>query len=304
MAVKRAALGRGLDSLFEDNGIEEQTSASSAVKLRIMDCEPNKDQPRRDFDETAMAELSKSIAEHGVLQPILVRPIPGGAYQIIAGERRWRAARAAGLSEIPVVIREFTDEQAMAAALIENLQREDLNPLEEALGYHQLMTTFRLTQEEVAERLGKSRPAVANALRLLRLPEPVREMVREGRLSAGHARALLGLSYTIHTEEAAERIAQGDLSVRDAEKLVKHYNKPIEQEEASGLPRQKINELFGLTPRRASFFDEVELSLGQALGRKIKVVTSGKENRGQIVIDFYEQDDLARIARALELIEN
>jgi len=295
----KSRLGRGLDSLFEDNGIEEQTSVSSHLKLRVMDCEPNKDQPRQGFDEEAMAELGRSIAEHGVLQPILVRPIPGGAYQIIAGERRWRAARAAGLSEIPAVIREFSDEQAMAAALIENLQREDLNPLEEAVGYHQLMTTFRLTQEEAAERLGKSRPAVANALRLLRLPEPVREMVRAGRLSAGHARTLLGLTYAnINAERAAEEIADRDLSVRDAEKLVKQYNKTPMPKDVTTPPADAFN----LKPRRASFFDEVELSLGQALGRKIKVVTSGKEDKGQIVIDFYEQEDLARIARALELI--
>lgn len=298
MPPVKSRLGRGLDSLFEDNGIEE-TSAAGHLKLRVMDCEPNKSQPRQDFDETALAELSRSIAAHGVLQPILVRPIPGGAYQIIAGERRWRAARAAGLSEIPAVVREFTDEQAMAAALIENLQRENLNPLEEALGYHQLMTAFRLTQEEVAERLGKSRPAVANALRLLRLPEPVREMVRDGKLSAGHARTLLGLSHVRHTEKAAEEIANGELSVREAEKLVKHYNKtPVEGDAAKVLA-----EMISHIPRRASFFDEVELSLGQAMGRKIKVVTSGKENRGQIVIDFYEQDDLARIAKALEAFE-
>ena len=303
MAVKRSALGRGLDSLFEDNGIEEQTAASSNLKLRIMDCEPNKEQPRHSFDETALAELSKSIAEHGVLQPILVRPIPGGAYQIIAGERRWRAARAAGLSEIPAVIREMTEEEAMAAALIENLQREDLNPMEEALGYHTLMTTFRLTQEEAAERLGKSRPAVANALRLLRLPEAVREMVRDGRLNAGHARTLLGLTYSIHTEEVAEQIIEEDLSVRETERLVKSYNRTPMGEPEPDETTVRINEMFGL-PRRHSFFDEVELSLAQALGRKIKVVTTGKEEKGQIVIDFFERDDLQRIAKALEAVEN
>jgi len=303
MAVKRSALGRGLDSLFEDNGMEEQTAASSNLKLRIMDCEPNKEQPRQAFDETALAELSKSIAEHGVLQPILVRPIPGGAYQIIAGERRWRAARAAGLSEIPAVIREMTEEEAMAAALIENLQREDLNPMEEALGYHTLMTTFRLTQEEAAERLGKSRPSVANALRLLRLPEPVREMVRDGRLNAGHARTLLGLAYPMHAEEVAQQIVAEDLSVRETERLVKHYNKTPSGEAPPDETTIRMNEMFGLT-RRHSFYDEVELSLAQALGRKIKVVTSGKEDRGQIVIDFFERDDLQRIAKALEAVEN
>ncbi|MDR0530457.1 MAG: ParB/RepB/Spo0J family partition protein [Oscillospiraceae bacterium] len=293
MAVKRG-LGRGLDSLFEENGGLEEQSAGQ-TKLRIMDVEPNREQPRTAFDETALAELTKSVAEHGVLQPILVRPLPSGAYQIIAGERRWRAARAAGLGEIPVVIRELTDEQAMAAALIENLQREDLNPMEEAAGYQKLMDTFDLTQEEVAGRLGKSRPAVANALRLLKLPGSVQGMVREGFLSAGHARALLGVDPEAGVEIAANQMVRDRMSVREAERYVKQFNK--EQSDQSVRVKPDTQR------RRAVFFDEVELSLGQALGRKIKVVTPGKEDRGQLVIDFFDREDLYQIAQALDHLE-
>ena len=283
--VKKGGLGRGLDSLFEDNGgLEEQ--AANQVKLRIMDMEPNREQPRQDFDEEALAELSRSIAEHGVLQPILVRPMPDGAYQIIAGERRWRAARAAGLAEVPVAIRELSDEEAMAAALIENLQREDLNPMEEALGYQRLMKTFDLTQEEVSRRLGKSRPVVANALRLLNLPKATAELVREGRLSSGHARALLGLDNKIMVDALAEEIAAGDVSVREAERLVKRQNSAWDKTPAN-------------PPRRAAFFDEVQLSLEAALGRRVKVNTSGKEENGTLVIDFFDQEDLQVLANML-----
>jgi len=285
MPVKKGGLGRGLDSLFEENGGLDEQAAASAVKLRMMDVEPNRDQPRRDFDEASLAELSRSIAEHGVLQPILVRPLTSGAYQIIAGERRWRAARTAGLSEIPVVIREFTDEQSMAAALIENLQREDLNPMEEAAGYLKLMDAFGLTQEEVARRLGKSRPAVANALRLLKLPQSVREMVRAGALSSGHARALLGLDNPAMIEPLAAEIVSKECSVRETEQLVKRHNKHPEES--------------GPAPRRASFFDEVQLSLSQALGRKIKVVTRGRTEEGTLVIDFFDREDLKEIAQSL-----
>jgi len=291
---KKGGLGRGLDSLFEDNGGIEETLQSGHVKLRIMDVEPNRDQPRRDFDEEAMAELSRSIAEHGVLQPILVRPLPGGAYQIIAGERRWRAARAAGLNEIPVVIRELTDEQAMAAALIENLQREDLNPMEEALGYQKLMDAFALTQEEAARRLGKSRPAVANALRLLRLPGRVQALVRAARLSSGHARALLGLENPVMMESLAEEVAEGECSVRETERLVKQHNAAWKRLAEGG------GDSAGPKPqRRASYFDEVQLSLSESMGRKIKVVTRGKAEEGTLVIDFFDREDLKVIAQCL-----
>ena len=182
MAAKKGGLGRGLDALFADNSIEEIAS-TSAVKLKIMDIEPNRDQPRKIFDEDALAELADSIAKHGVIQPLLVRPMPDGSYQLVAGERRWRASRMAGLTEVPVVIKELSDDEAMALALIENLQREDLNAIEEAQGIKALMDTLSLTQDEAAERVGKSRPAVANALRLLKLPDSVIALVSDGKLS-------------------------------------------------------------------------------------------------------------------------
>jgi len=286
--VKKGGLGRGLDSLFEENGgLEEQVSSQNQMKLRMMDMEPNPEQPRQDFDDEALTELSRSIAEHGVLQPILVRPMPSGAYQIIAGERRWRAARAAGLTEVPVVIRELSDEEAMAAALIENLQREDLNPMEEALGYQKLMEAFALTQEEAAKRVGKSRPVVANALRLLNLPNNVKDWLREGKLSSGHARALLGIKNFILIAVAAQEVIDNDLSVRATEKLAKKYN------------YCKVEDPAQAKPRRAAFYDEVQLSLEQTLGRKIQVNTTGKNEKGTLVIDFFDQEDLKHIANML-----
>jgi ParB family chromosome partitioning protein len=293
MAPKKGGLGRGLDSLFEDNGgLEEQTAAAGNIKLRIMDVEPNRDQPRTDFDEEALTELSRSIAEHGVLQPILVRPMPSGVYQIIAGERRWRASRLAGLTEIPAVIRELTDEQAMAAALIENLQREDLNPMEEALGYRRLMDTFDLTQEDVSARLGKSRSAVANALRLLRLPEEVQVFVREGKLSSGHARALLALENSAMMPATAKEIMEDALSVREAEDLTRRRNA---ERFALGLdePEKRTERL-----RRASYFDEVQLSLEQTMGRRVKVSVSGNDS-GTLSLAFFDREDLKTIALCL-----
>ena len=191
MAAKKGGLGKGLEALFTDNA---QTEAENASTLRISEIEPNKKQPRKDFDDEALAELADSIRQHGVLQPLLVRPTAHGTYQIVAGERRWRASRMAGLTEVPVVIKDLTDEQSMEYALIENLQREDLNPVEEAKGYRTLTTTHGLTQDEVAGIVGKSRPVVANALRLLALPKEVLEMLENELLSVGHARALLGIS--------------------------------------------------------------------------------------------------------------
>lgn len=220
MAAKKGGLGRGLDALFADNSIEEIAS-TSAVKLKIMDIEPNRDQPRKIFDEDALAELADSIAKHGVIQPLLVRPMPDGSYQLVAGERRWRASRMAGLTEVPVVIKELSDDEAMALALIENLQREDLNAIEEAQGIKALMDTLSLTQDEAAERVGKSRPAVANALRLLKLPDSVIALVSDGKLSPGHARALLGFKDEQDIIETADLIIEKGLTVRDVEKLVK-----------------------------------------------------------------------------------
>ena len=285
MAAKKGGLGRGLDALFADNSIEEIAS-TSAVKLKIMDIEPNRDQPRKIFDEDALAELADSIAKHGVIQPLLVRPMPDGSYQLVAGERRWRASRMAGLTEVPVVIKELSDDEAMALALIENLQREDLNAIEEAQGIKALMDTLSLTQDEAAERVGKSRPAVANALRLLKLPDSVIALVSDGKLSPGHARALLGFKDEQDIIETADLIIEKELTVRDVEKLVKKRNKEPKAEKPAA--------------RRASYYDEVELALTDFLGRKVKVGTKPGKASGVLEIDFFDKDDLTRLADALK----
>ena len=285
MAAKKGGLGRGLDALFADNSIEEIAS-TSAVKLKIMDIEPNRDQPRKIFDEDALAELADSIAKHGVIQPLLVRPMPDGSYQLVAGERRWRASRMAGLTEVPVVIKELSDDEAMALALIENLQREDLNAIEEAQGIKALMDTLSLTQDEAAERVGKSRPAVANALRLLKLPDSVIALVSDGKLSPGHARALLGFKDEQDIIETADLIIEKELTVRDVEKLVKKRNKEPKAEKPAA--------------RRASYYDEVELALTDFLGRKVNVGTKPGKESGVLEIDFFDKDDLTRLADALK----
>ena len=285
MAAKKGGLGRGLDALFADNSIEEIAS-TSAVKLKIMDIEPNRDQPRKIFDEDALTELADSIAKHGVIQPLLVRPMPDGSYQLVAGERRWRASRMAGLTEVPVVIKELSDDEAMALALIENLQREDLNAIEEAQGIKALMDTLSLTQDEAAERVGKSRPAVANALRLLKLPDSVIALVSDGKLSPGHARALLGFKDEQDIIETADLIIEKGLTVRDVEKLVKKRNKEPKAEKPAA--------------RRASSYDEVELALTDFLGRKVKVGTKPGKESGVLEIDFFDKDDLTRLADALK----
>ena len=285
MAAKKGGLGRGLDALFADNSIEEIAS-TSAVKLKIMDIEPNRDQPRKIFDEDALAELADSIAKHGVIQPLLVRPMPDGSYQLVAGERRWRASRMAGLTEVPVVIKELSDDEAMALALIENLQLEDLNAIEEAQGIKALMDTLSLTQDEAAERVGKSRPAVANALRLLKLPDNVIALVSDGKLSPGHARALLGFKDEQDIIETADLIIEKGLTVRDVEKLVKKRNKEPKAEKPAA--------------RRASYYDEVELALTDFLGRKVKVGTKPGKESGVLEIDFFDKDDLTRLADALK----
>lgn len=289
MAPKKGGLGRGLTSLLADNSLEE-TSAAQPVKLNLMDIEPNKDQARKQFDESALSELADSIAQHGVLQPLLVRPLIGGGYQLVAGERRWRASRIAGLTQVPVVIKELNDTEAAVISLIENLQREDLNPVEEALGFASLMKDFSLTQEEAAQKVGKSRPAVANALRLLKLPEKVLDMVRENKLSAGHARALAAIEDEKVLISTAELIIAKGLSVRAVEKLVK----TLTAEKKENAKK---------TASRATFFDEVELSLNNSLGRKAKVITKSGKESGTLEIAFYDKDDLARIASILSALE-
>ena len=281
MAGKKSGLGKGLDSLFNDNIIEENESTRT---LRISELEPNRDQPRKEFDPAALAELADSIAAVGVIQPLIVRPIQGGGYQIVAGERRWRAAQSAGLTEVPVVIRDLSDKEVDEIALIENLQREDLNPVEEAEGYRHLMNEYGMTQEQVASRVGKSRPSVANSVRLLELPDSVLGMLTAGDLTVGHVRPLLGL----HDEDAMVKIAcqavKRKLTVRDVEKQVKK-----EKGEASSA-KKSVSE-------RDNYFDEVEIALSMALGRKVKVV--GSSGKGTLEVDFFSNEDLASLANRL-----
>lgn len=288
MAPKKGGLGRGIDSLLIDNSIEENSS-SQAVMLSLLDIEPNKEQARKQFDDAALSELADSIAQHGVLQPLLVRPIFGGGYQLIAGERRWRASRIAGLTQVPAIIKELSDEEAAVISLIENLQREDLNPVEEALGFASLISDFSLTQEEAAKKVGKSRPAVANALRLLKLPEKVLDYVRENKLSAGHARAIAAIDDEKTAIFAADTVIEKGLSVRETERMVK----ALTAEKKAKKPSKS----------RHTFFDEVELSLNNSLGRKAKVVTKEGKECGTLEIAFFDKDDLARIARILSALE-
>ncbi len=280
MAAKKSGLGKGLEALFAENAVEEQ---GKAITLRLLEIEPNRDQPRKQFDEEALSELSASIAQHGILQPLLVRPLPGGGYQLVAGERRWRAARMAGLEEVPAVIRELTDREAAELAMIENLQREDLNPMEEAKGYQTLMETYGMTQEEAARAVNKSRPAVANALRLLQLPDEVAEMVAEGRLSAGHARAVLSFSEEERLP-AAQEAAEKGLTVRELERRAKAARAPKKNSPATAFSRD-------------SFYHEVELALTEQMGRRVRV--SEKNGGGLLQIEFYDQEDLRSLANRL-----
>ena len=284
MAIKKkSGLGKGLDAIFAENGTEE--SNRSAEELKLSDLEPNRGQPRKDFDDETLAELADSISQHGILQPLLVRPIFGGGYQIVAGERRWRAARMAGLTTVPAIIRELDDEQVMEIALIENLQREDLSPLEEAMGYQSLMDSYDMTQEEVAKIVGKSRSAVANVLRLLKLPEEVQSLIRSGQVSAGHGRALLSFPDDAEKIAVAERVIEEDLSVREVERLAQKANE---------VPKKK-----DVKPRGIPYFNEVELSLHDYLGRKVRV--NGDEKKGTLQIEFYGQEDLSELIRKLNL---
>ena len=280
MARVKGGLGRGLDALFVQNTLEDGTVTST---LPIDEIVPNREQPRKQFDDEALADLSESIAQHGVLQPLLVRPMPDGSYQLVAGERRWRASRMAGLSEVPVVVRDMDEQEAAELALIENLQREDLNPMEEALGYQTLMDTYGMTQEEAAQRVNKSRPAVANALRLLHLPQAVADLVAEGKLSAGHARTVLAFEGAQAQTDAALAAVEKGLSVRELERLAKA---------AKVAPRKPK------TPaRRDSFYDEVELALRESLGRVVKVAATSKG--GVLQLEFFDQEDLRALANKL-----
>lgn len=279
MAMVKGGLGGGLDSLFEDNSAEVQVKKT----LRLSELEPNRSQPRKNFDETAIAALADSLREHGVLQPLLVRALPNGNYQIVAGERRWRAARMAGLDEVPVIIKDLDDKEAAQIALIENLQREDLDPIEEAQGYRYLQDEHGMKQDEIARTVGRSRSAVANAMRLLRLPEEIQNMLIERTLTAGHARALLGFSDETLMLEAARRAAAGLLTVRAIERLAA----AAEEKDTEDDP----------APRIPSYYGEVEQALHERLGRKVQV--QFKKNKGTLLLEFYDDDDLRTLAQLL-----
>lgn len=280
MAVKKGGLGRGLESLFEDAARDVGGPVST---LPLREIEPDKDQPRKDFDEQALSELADSIARHGLLQPIAVRAAAGGAYKIIAGERRWRAARLAGLSEVPVVIKDVTDAEAMELALIENLQREDLDPVEEAMGYRQLMERCELTQEQTAQKIGKSRSAIANSLRLLNLPDDVLAFLKEGKLSTGHAKVLLGLPDAALQSKAAEAVVGQNLNVRQTEALCKKLVKPEKP------PKSQ--------PLRPALAGEVEYALREVLGSEVKV--DYKNGQGSLTVHFYSDEQLSAFANLL-----
>lgn len=284
--ASQKGLGKGLGALLGDFS-EEPLEKSAYQLLPIYKVEPNPDQPRQDFDEEELQALADSITVHGIIQPLTVREMPNGYYQIIAGERRWRAARMANLSDVPAVIIEADDKKAMELALIENLQRQDLNPLEEALGYQTLMNEYGLTQEEAAGRVGKSRPAVANALRLLGLCPEVQERVRKGELSAGHARAILQLKSEKKQQDAAQKIVALGLSVRQAELLCKNMSK-------EPVPQKK--EVFAV-----DYVAECEKSLSKHLGRGVKIV-NGKR-KGRFELEFYGQEDLQNLLDALMKIQ-
>ncbi len=278
MAVQKRGLGRGWESLFEENS----TDSKSAVTVNINDIEPNRNQPRKEFDEEALNELAGSIERYGLIQPIVVRPTLDGRYTIIAGERRWRACRIAGLNEVPIIVKETDDRTLMELALIENLQREDLNPVEEALGYRSLIDEFELTQEEVAERMGKSRSAVTNALRLLGLEKDELEALRQGKISAGHARALL----SCENEETRKKLlplAINGASVRELERMASFgKNKKSKKEKV-----QKPN-----------FYNEVELSLKNEMRRKVYIKPTSK-GKGTLTIEFYSDEELQEFAKKL-----
>ena len=262
MAVRKGGLGKGLDALFIDN-----TTDNGPVTLRISEIEPNRSQPRKEFDEAALADLADSIREHGVIQPLLVRPLPSGGYQLVAGERRWRASRMAGLSEVPVVIRELSDHETMELALIENLQRQDLNPMEEALGYRSLMDEYQMTQEEVAKVIGKSRPAIANSLRLLALPQPVAEWIQDDEA------AIL---------EASQTALKKHLNVRETEKMA---------QSAQNQPQKRVQ------PEKDHYYTELELALTQVLGRQVTITAKGKNKK--LAVEFFDKDDLSALAARL-----
>lgn len=284
-------LGRGMGALLGEETMREQSAGTA--KLPLAKIEPRRDQPRERFDPEKMEELAESLREHGMIQPITVRPMEAGFYQIIAGERRWRAARMAGLTEVPVNIIEADDKKTAELAMIENLQREDLNPIEEARGYKKLMESFSLTQEQVAERVGKSRPVVANALRLLKLSDAAIKLVESGELSLSHARALLELTDETAQTEAARKAVEEGLSVREVTLLVKKLSAKEK------TPKEKKNPRLG--EDGVDYMAEIERDIGRRLGRRVKI-DAGAE-KGSITIDYYDKEDFERLCAMLKSIK-
>ena len=278
MAAKKGGLGRGLEALFNDNSADNGT----AVNVRLTEIEPNRDQPRQDFDEQALSELADSIAAHGLIQPIVVRPTAEGTYKIIAGERRWRACRMAGLDTVPVVVKEVDDKALTELALIENLQREDLNDIELALGFKALMESYGLTQEQVAQSMGKSRSAVTNTLRLLSLKDSELDAVRHGIISAGHARALLACEDEEIRAEMLDKAKNG-ASVRELEKMAAAVKKSKTEKKPKAKP---------------TFYSEVEISLRNEMHRKVHVNPSGN-GKGTLTIEFFSDEELSEFAKKL-----
>ena len=288
MASNAKGLGRGLAALLGDNVMDNQEEKTS-LYLPISQVESCAGQPRKQFDPDALADLADSIREHGIIQPLTVRKLQSGYYQIIAGERRWRAARMAGLDQVPAIVIEADDRKAMELAMIENLQREDLNPMEEAEGYQQLMTQYNLTQEETAQRVGKSRSAVANALRLLNLCPSVRAMVEDGRLTSGHARTILPLSPALQ-KKAADAVLKSDLSVRQTELLVKKLTAEVKEKPAVTTGGLEVN-----------YAEEAAKALCAHLGRGCKIVSGRK--KGRIELEYYGVDDLNNLLDALNTLK-
>lgn len=286
--MAKRGLGKGLGTLFENDSAEIKDDSTNGVStLKINDVEPNKNQPRKTFDTEKIEALADSIKEHGLIQPIVVTQGKNGIYKIVAGERRWRAAKKAGLKEIPVVINEYTDEQVAEVALIENLQREDLNPIEEALGYHVLLEDFNLTQEMISQKIGKSRSAIANSLRLLSLDDDIKKLLISGEISSGHARAVLSLESSELRLALTKRIIEDNLNVRQAEEIAKQLNKQKKPKKEKQITVTDIET------------ENLANKISSTLGTKVKIMHTAK--RGKIEIEYYGNDDLDRILNLLNL---
>lgn len=305
--AKKKALGQGLDALFGDNGSD---SGEGTITLRMSDIEPNRNQPRQQFDDGSIAELADSIRQHGLIQPIVVRPV-GANYQIVAGERRWRACRMLGLSEVSAIIKDFTDEETAQIALIENIQREDLNPIEEAQAYRSLMDEYGMTQEQLSKAVGKSRSAIANSVRLLNLPDTLVEMLKKREISVGQAKAIAAVEKEEDMVSLAKDAAAGKITVRGIEKIAAKGNSENVPEDKKGTKspaeKKEISKEAGETVTAENsfcestpFITEMQISLEKHLGRKVRISSKDGE-RGSITIDFYEQSELSEIADKLTM---